>query len=306
MSGTNPVAQFLGGPVLLASGYGASELSTTIGTSEQPSLRDRVKRAMGKNSKPVAGYIPPYAHDRVVVRDSYTLVDGVAIIDIRGLLASRANRYFDGYDRIRTALNDTEESSDVHARLMRYDTPGGVVDGISEAGRDIAEASARNGGKPIWAYVGSKALSGGCWLAAACDRIVGAPECLTGSVGVIMLHADQSEMLEKWGMKLTEVTFGDKKRMVPGGNLFRSAHSPISRVRSIHWASLSSHLSAIIAGLMHPQCEVRKPGYSSAKMELKQAFLMKSCSSGKRLPRSLNCQPGRNPQIRNPKRRAMQ
>src|SRR5690606_21083767 len=70
----------------------------------------------------------------------------------------------------------------VRAILLRIDSPGGsyiASDSIWQAVRRAKES-----GRPVVAWMGNVAASGGYFIAMAADRIVAQPMTLTGSIGV--------------------------------------------------------------------------------------------------------------------------
>ena len=60
----------------------------------------------------------------------------------------------------------------------------------------------------------SMAASGGYYISAPCDKIYANRNTFTGSIGVTMgSYYDVSELLEKYGVKVTTITAGDNKAM---------------------------------------------------------------------------------------------
>lgn len=142
--------------------------------------------------------------------DGYTLIDGVAVIDVKGPLTPDGyydwweDRHVGGYTQIGAAIRAARASTSVRAILLRIDSCGGLVDGCFELCDEIREGSARSGGKPIWAAA-STAYSAAYAIASACDRIVAPATGGVGSIGVVILHVDQSEMLAEWGLKVEAI-----------------------------------------------------------------------------------------------------
>lgn len=99
-----------------------------------------------------------------------------------------------GSDGFRSALRRAVDDNSVRAIVLRIDSPGGsAIDA-----RSMAEAvyDAR-GTKPIVAWVGTAAASGGYYIAAAADHIIASPVSLTGSIGVLASRPDISGLLSK-------------------------------------------------------------------------------------------------------------
>jgi len=96
--------------------------------------------------------------------------------------------------------------------LLYIDSPGGTVYEVDELSALLDEYAAT--GRPIYAYCGSYAASGGYWLACKADAIYANRNCITGSIGVTMgAHIDISGFLEKNGVGVTQITTGDNKAM---------------------------------------------------------------------------------------------
>lgn len=143
----------------------------------------------------------------------YDLVDGIAIIPIQGTLVQKLGTLrpwsgMTGYDGIRqsfiTAVNDAE----VKGICLDIDSPGGEVAGCFDLADEIYAA---RGVKPIRAILTESAYSAAYAIASAADHISVPRTGGVGSIGVILMHVDWSQKLEKDGVKVTIVTFGDRK-----------------------------------------------------------------------------------------------
>lgn len=148
-------------------------------------------------------------------RGGYELVNGVAVIQVRGTLVQRTHTLrpysgMTGYDGLRenflTALVDPKAKGIV----FDIDSPGGEVSGCFDLVDTIYEG---RGAKPIGAILSESAYSAAYALASAVD-----PGSLyvprtggTGSVGVIYIHLSYEKMLDKAGVKATLVTKGALK-----------------------------------------------------------------------------------------------
>jgi len=106
-------------------------------------------------------------------------VDAVGIIAIRDSIMSteQADTYL---EMIEYAL----ENETIKAVVVYVDSPGGIasaIESIYSALRDLGEE------KPVVCYVAGMALSGGYYIAVACDEIFANPSSMVGSVGVLAL-----------------------------------------------------------------------------------------------------------------------
>lgn len=130
----------------------------------------------------------------------------VAILDVRGPLFRRANLFtaFSGatsYDVLRRDLQAALDDPSVRAIALNVDSPGGEVNGVDELAKAVHAA---RGVKPITAYVGGMAASGGYWIASAAERVVVSDAALLGSIGVYMAVMDDTKRDEARGVRKIE------------------------------------------------------------------------------------------------------
>lgn len=104
------------------------------------------------------------------------------------------------------------ERSDIRALLVKIESPGGGVVAADEIYRALRRARVEKG-KPIVAYLGSVAASGGYYLACAADSIIAHPASTTGSIGVIIQYAVTEELFRKLGVEWETLTTGPYKSM---------------------------------------------------------------------------------------------
>lgn len=158
--------------------------------------------------------MPPvrWASD-VEYANGYALVEGVAIIDIDGVMTPDgyydwwSDCWYGGYAQISEALEAALADTRVRAILLRVNSPGGLVDGCFDlakqilAGREI---------KPIWAHC-RMACSAAYALASAATRILAPAEADIGSIGVLIMHYDFTQMYAEWGIKVEAIQSGERK-----------------------------------------------------------------------------------------------
>lgn len=141
----------------------------------------------------------------------YVIKDGEAHIPVTGIL--RRGRVIDStyqkwgwgsstYNEIIVASQLADLDSRVIKAVYDYNTPGGAVDGVDEAGRAIANMK-----KPTRADVHFWAMSGGYWLASQAKEIRAlSPTVQVGSVGVAYEYYDWSKWEDEVGIKLHTIT----------------------------------------------------------------------------------------------------
>lgn len=137
----------------------------------------------------------------------YQVINGIALYSIQGKMLSSSNLFTDffgiaTYDGISDALSMMAHDDEVTQILASVDTPGGSVSGIS----DVAEAWSRvNAIKPITVHTPGMLASAGMWLTSGSSKIFASETADVGSIGVIMQHVSQQAMLDKMGIKVTEI-----------------------------------------------------------------------------------------------------
>lgn len=144
----------------------------------------------------------------------YEIVDGVAVIPVRGELVNRGS-WLDAYsglvsyESLCSALRSAEEDAAVTGIVLDMDSPGGEAAGAMEAAGVVRAVSKT---KRVTAFVNSLAASAAYAIAAGASEIVMTPSSMVGSIGVIWLHMDYSKSLAEAGVKPTILTEGDFKK----------------------------------------------------------------------------------------------
>jgi ClpP class serine protease len=148
--------------------------------------------------------------------------DDVAIIDIRGPLAQRAEAFaceasVDGYDAIEKRFGVALADPDVSAIMLRVDSPGGDCAGCFEAVGRMQRARDR-WAKHVAVYVDEKACSAAYALSmVASPGAISLPQsAITGSIGVLSAHEDASEALAAAGRRWTIIRSGARKAETSG------------------------------------------------------------------------------------------
>ena len=96
------------------------------------------------------------------------------------------------------ALRAARRNPRVRAVLLYVDSPGGSALASDLIHREIVRLREK---KPVVAYFGDVAASGGYYVAAPCQRIVAQPTTITGSIGVISLRVLAGELAERVGLR---------------------------------------------------------------------------------------------------------
>ncbi|MEX3852652.1 S49 family peptidase [Paraburkholderia sp. BR10923] len=158
----------------------------------------------------------------------YTVIAGVAIIPVYGLLVQKSGSlwpyldtvgYVTGYDGLRACIGAALADRAVRAIVLDANSDGGQLAGMLDLSDAIYRARGR---KPLWAILGESACSAAYALASACDRVIVPRTGDTGGIGVIVAHTDFSKALDRSGVAVTLIASGARKA---DGNEFK----PLSR-----------------------------------------------------------------------------
>lgn len=130
-------------------------------------------------------------------------VGSVAVINVSGIIGKRLSAMETmcggvDVDAVRTAFAAANTDSNVSAIVLHVDSPGGAVTGVPELASHISASKA----KPTVAYTDTLMASGGYWLASAADAIYSSESARVGSIGAIVQIVDESEALNRMGVKV--------------------------------------------------------------------------------------------------------
>src|SRR6185503_4608344 len=182
--------QIVGGPMRLADlveGYWAI---TDPMYDEIRSIYDAHMRSEKIDVKAVEARLGrPLANER----QGYSVHDGVAVIQMSGVIGPKANLFMNisggaSAQLIRSEINAAAEDPKVKSAILYADTPGGNVLGIAEgaaAWRAFAEQ------KPAVTFSDGMLASAGYWWGSAASRVfISGPMVNVGSIGVRTEHTD--------------------------------------------------------------------------------------------------------------------
>lgn len=112
-----------------------------------------------------------------------------------------------GEETIVQLLREAEEDDQIAALIFHIDSGGGSALASDLIYRQL-ERIAKN--KPVVAYMGNAAASGGYYVAAAAQHIMAQPLTITGSIGVITAHISTAELYQKIQANRVSITRGKR------------------------------------------------------------------------------------------------
>lgn len=142
--------------------------------------------------------------------------DFIAVLHIEGTIEDSNTTYDQAY--IINTIRDLSYNENNIGILLYINSPGGGVYQADEVYNELLEYKKKfdkyGNTKSVFTYMDSLAASGGYYIACASDLIYANRNTLTGSIGVIAGQSiDLTELMEKYGVKITTITAGKNKNM---------------------------------------------------------------------------------------------
>ncbi|WP_342361398.1 S49 family peptidase [Terrarubrum flagellatum] len=139
--------------------------------------------------------------------------NGVGILTIDGALVNRgaylgASSGLVSYEGIGAQLMDVAADHEIRALVIDMNSPGGHASGLPDLASRVRRVAEQ---KPIAIVVNDIAASAAYGIASQAHEIIVSPSSIVGSIGVILLHLDASQKLEKDGLKPTLFYAGARK-----------------------------------------------------------------------------------------------
>ncbi len=176
-----------------------SEQARAHGLLDRIGYRDELEEALGlggaKKPRPYRAYLNASRPFQLLpLRPKRR----VAVLNLRGPIGNVSSGRGIALKPAAAAIKALAERDQVRGVIVHIDSPGGSAI-VSDLLHRELELLAKK--KPVVAWMGNVAASGGYYLAAAAHRIVARPSTLTGSIGVISAHLVASELLERVGVQ---------------------------------------------------------------------------------------------------------
>jgi len=150
---------------------------------------------------------------RLPVKNGFSrgLKEYIAVIHIEGVIEDENKTYNQGW--LLSTISDLKDDSKNRGIMLYINSPGGGVYQADEVYLELQKY--RTSGKPVYAYMGPLAASGGYYIACAAENISANRNTLTGSIGVIAGQSlDLTGLMDKMGIKSETITAGKNKNMM--------------------------------------------------------------------------------------------
>lgn len=162
--------------------------------------------------------LPPAPHAQSkerprVEKKPYQIVNGIGVIPVFGGLVHRAGQIdadsmpLTSYDGLGKLFDAALQDPDVSSILFHIDSPGGEAQGVFDLADKILTVQTD---KPIVAFA-DMAASAAYLIGSSADQFFVSQSAMVGSIGVRMLHVDQSRMNDAMGLTVTEIFAGARK-----------------------------------------------------------------------------------------------
>ena len=139
----------------------------------------------------------------------------VGVIRLDGEISdSGAGQFFSSEslsDRFAAALAKANGDSSIGSVLLVVNSPGGSAVASKEIYDEVAASK-----KPVVAYLGEVAASGGYYIASGSDYIVANPNTITGSIGARATLLNYAELFSKLGLREDTLKTGELKDIGSG------------------------------------------------------------------------------------------
>lgn len=134
---------------------------------------------------------------------TYTVENGVATIDVRGLLVPETSSDYrswgvTGYANLADYIQQANDDYTVTSIVLDIDSGGGYVAGLDGITESIYQSA-----KPIETFVSGDMYSAAYWLGASTSKVTASKQSGIGSIGVYVVHTEESGWLERYGEKVS-------------------------------------------------------------------------------------------------------
>lgn len=140
---------------------------------------------------------------------------GIAVVEVDGILVKKngLNPYcgMTGYDGIEAKVRAALDDDETKAIFFDINSGGGEVSGCFGLCDFIYQNRASNGGKLMVAMAADDAYSAAYAIASCADIVAVPPSGGVGSIGVLMVHVEESQALENEGITATIIRSGKHK-----------------------------------------------------------------------------------------------
>ncbi len=185
----------------------------------------RIIKVKTKEAPP--GYQYAWRHDKVSEK--------IAVIyAVGGIVSGKSKRgpagsTTMGDETIANAIKEAREDKSIKAIVLRIDSGGGSALASDIMWREILKTTETDSAniKPFIASMSDVAGSGGYYIACQADSIIAYPSTLTGSIGVISMRLNFSQLMERFGVHVDGIKMGKNADFASGSRLASDEESAL-------------------------------------------------------------------------------
>ena len=172
-----------------------------------------------KRKEDISEYEYAWRNDRV--KDKIAVIYAVGNIVPGKSQQSPAGSKTMGDETIAKAVKQAREDKSVKAIVLRIDSGGGSALASDIMWREILKTTESDSVniKPLIASMSDVAASGGYYIACQADSIIAYPSTVTGSIGVIGMRLNMSQLAERFGVHTAWLKRGERADFATGGRL---------------------------------------------------------------------------------------
>lgn len=178
-------------------------------------FEDQLGDYLGSDGKPAAVITWESAAARLVVPFRPRPERVIAVLTVAGMIVEGAGRRppplplpapaLAGSRSVVQALRQAAADKRVAAIVLAIDSPGGSERACAAIAHEVQRVRAL---KPVVAYLGATAASGGYYVAAPCNAIITQATTITGSIGVLLVRAVLGGLYDWLGAATVELSRG--------------------------------------------------------------------------------------------------
>lgn len=139
----------------------------------------------------------------------------IALIPIHGEISSQTSSSTIGYADVIAALEEADNDPSVSVIFLDIDSGGGSVVSSKQIVSKVREME-----KPVVSWIGEVGASGAYYIASASDYVIADEDSITGSIGVISIQPNFTELLQKIGVQIETIKTGELKDIGSPFNAF--------------------------------------------------------------------------------------
>ena len=186
-----------------------------VGLLDAILFEDELGDYLGSDGEPAAVVTWERAAARLVVPFRPRPERVIAVLTVAGMIVEGASRRppplplpalaLAGSRSVVQALRQAAADKRVAAIVLAIDSPGGSERACAAIAHEVRRVRAT---KPVVAYLGATAASGGYYVAAPCNAIITQATTITGSIGVLLVRAVLGGVYDRLGAATVELNRG--------------------------------------------------------------------------------------------------